>query len=87
MIITVVPPVVHPRDPPQTHLAPYQHGTKHDLETVKEVVPYDYNRGPSRRPPLTRTYRLDAGCGYNDKTIAIQSGIVVGFAIVKTETL
>lgn len=47
----------------RTDLAPDQHGTKYDLQPIKEVVPDDNNSGPSCGPALTGTDGFNAGCG------------------------
>lgn len=45
----------------QTHLAPDQHGTKDDLETVEEVVPNDDDGSAPCGPALTGADGFDAG--------------------------
>ena len=45
----------------QTDLAPNQHGTEDDLETVEEVVAYDYDCGAPRGPALAGTDGFNAG--------------------------
>lgn len=45
----------------RTDLAPDQHGTEDDLETIEEVVSYDDDRGPARGPAFTGTDGFNAG--------------------------
>lgn len=57
----------------QTDLAPNQHGTENDLETVKEVVSYDDDRSTPRGPPLTGADGFDAGsCSWGEERGGLQ---------------
>lgn len=45
----------------ETDLAPNQHGTEDDLQTIKEVVSYDDDCGAPCGPTLTGTDGFNAG--------------------------
>lgn len=51
----------------RTHLAPHQHGPKHHLQPVEEVVPDDDHHGSPRGPPLARADGFDAGRGCTER--------------------
>lgn len=52
----------------QAYLAPHQHSSEHNLQTVKEVVPnYDHSGAP-RGPAFTGADGLDARSGCSHKT-------------------
>lgn len=52
----------------QTDLAPNQHGTEDDLETIEEVVSYDDDCSAPRSPPLAGTDGFNAGsCSWREE--------------------
>lgn len=51
-----------------THLAPHQHGSKDNLQAVKEVVADDDDSGTPCGPAFAGADGFDAGGGYNAHT-------------------
>lgn len=55
------------------YLTPHQHGAKHYLETIEEVVTNDDDHGPARGPALTGANGFDAGGGCRDEEGMVSS--------------
>lgn len=73
--------------PKDTHLTPHQHGPKHDLESIEEVVADDDHGGTPRGPALAGADGLDAGRGCSQETEGQRSEPNPGLAIIHIQAL
>lgn len=55
-----------------THLTPDQHGAEDNLQSIKEIVPNDYDCSSPCGPSFTRANGFDTRCCYFPVRVSIE---------------